>query len=44
MILTLQRFKLRKTVNADNYKTFIDFHPLYIKGIWKELSFFLQKH
>ncbi|WP_276833864.1 hypothetical protein [Chryseobacterium cucumeris] len=32
-----------KTVNADNYKTFIDFHPLY-KGIWKELSFFPAKN
>ncbi|TQM12594.1 hypothetical protein [Chryseobacterium aquifrigidense] len=32
-----------KTVNADNYKIFIDFHPLY-KGIWKELSFFPAKN
>ncbi|WP_313002035.1 hypothetical protein [Chryseobacterium gleum] len=32
-----------KKVSSGNYKTFVDFHPLY-KGIWKELSFFPAKN
>lgn len=39
---TLEFFDLWKEINSDNYKKFIDFHPLY-KNLWKELSFFPAK-
>lgn len=36
---TSEFFDLWRALNADNYKKFIDFHPIY-KTLWKELSFF----
>lgn len=39
---TADFFDVWKSIDGQNYKNFLDFHPLY-KGLWKELTFIPAK-